>query len=49
MKVVQSPDMTIPCSLFSLRLSVLPSAAALRTFGVLDTQLLRTSKLLKKR
>jgi hypothetical protein len=32
MKVSQSPDMIISCSLFSLYLSVLPIAAALRTF-----------------
>jgi hypothetical protein len=38
-----------PFSLFSLCLSVLPNAAALRTLVVLGVQLLRTSKLLKKK
>jgi hypothetical protein len=48
MKALQSPDVTVSYLLFSFRLLVPPSVAALGTLVVLDAQLLQTSKLLKK-
>jgi hypothetical protein len=46
---LQGSDTATSCYLFSLCLLALPSAAALRTLVVLTTQLLRASKLFKKR
>jgi hypothetical protein len=48
MKVLQSPDMIVSCSLFSLCLSVLLSIVASRTLVVLGVQSLWTSKLLRR-
>jgi hypothetical protein len=48
MKVLQSPDMIISCSLFFLCLPILPNVAALRTLVVLEVKSMWTPKLLKE-
>jgi hypothetical protein len=48
MKILQSQDTIVPCSLFSLCLSVMLSVVALRTLVVLGIRLMRPSIFAKK-